>query len=110
MGGGITDTILIQQDSKKFLTISPTETNLSSGSGNFNLVINSNTDWILKNDLEWIHLSKYSGSNSDTVNVTYETNEEITDRNGLILANGGEDSCRITIQQKARTYLVVACG
>ena len=33
IGGGITDTVLVQQDSKKFLTVFPIETNLSYRSG-----------------------------------------------------------------------------
>ncbi len=106
-GGGNSDTVTIHQDPKNFLSVSPTEINLSSDLGNFNLIINSNTNWVLKNNLEWISLTKYTGSNSDTVNVSYESNEEITGREGLILAYEGDDSDRVTIHQNAQTYLLV---
>jgi len=106
-GGGITDTVLIQQDAKKFLTISLLDTVISSTSGIINLMIDSNTDWELKEDLEWIQLSKYIGTNSDTININYDTNEEITDRQGVISAYWAGDSCTVIMYQSARAYLFV---
>ena len=53
--------IEIHQDAKKFLKVYPSDTLLPANSGNFNLVIESNTNWELKKDIDWLHLNKYTG-------------------------------------------------
>jgi hypothetical protein len=107
-GGEITDTVLIKQDAKKFLSIFPFDTTLSSNSGVFNLIINSNIIWEIKEELDWVNLSKYTGSNTDTINVNYDLNEDITDRDGLISIYGKEDTCEFLIRQIARGYLFIS--
>jgi hypothetical protein len=107
-GGGITDTVLVRQDAKKFLTIFPLDTTLSSRSGVFNLIINSNTIWEIKEELDWINLNKYTGSNTDTINVNYDLNEDITDRDGLISIYGEKDTCEFIVRQIAHSYLFIS--
>jgi peptidoglycan/xylan/chitin deacetylase (PgdA/CDA1 family) len=107
-GGGITDTVLVRQDAKKFLTIFPLDTTLSSSSGVFNLIINSNTIWEIKEELDWINLNKYTGSNTDTINVNYDLNEDITDRDGLISIYGEKDTCEFIVRQIAHSYLFIS--
>ena len=106
-GGDLTKIVTIDQEAKKFLTITPNVTTLPSGSGMFNLIIESNTDWELKDDLEWLHLSKYSGSNSDTIMINYENNKEITMRSGYLSIYYKDDSAKVSIKQNARSYFYI---
>ena len=106
-GGDITKIVTVEQDSRKFITAAPIDTTLPSGSGMFNLIIESNTDWELKDDIEWLHLSKYSGSNSDTIMINYENNKEITMRSGYLSIYYKDDSAKVSIEQNARSYFYI---
>ena len=107
-GGDLTKTIKVQQNAKKFLIAAPIDTVIPADSGVFNLIIISNLDWELKEDLDWIHLNKYYGSNSDTVIVSYDSNKEITSREGSVLIYYGGDSTKVSLYQNASSYLFIA--
>ena len=104
-GGGITRSVTIQQNAKKILSASPIDTMLSNNAGSFYLLIDSNTNWILKEGQEWFHLNKHSGNNIDTVNVIYNNNNETTSRSGFIAVYFGNDSIKVLLHQKAKPYL-----
>ncbi len=98
---GITHTVTVTQAAKKYLTISPINIELSADSGVFNLIIDSNLNWQLDEDMEWINLSKYNGSYSDTIKVKYDSNNKITTRQGKISIFGGKILDEVVVTQNA---------
>ncbi len=91
----------MQQAAKKYLTILPVNIALSADSGLINLKIDSNVNWQLHEELEWINLGKYIGSNSDTINVTYNSNKKIIPREGIITITGANIIRDVIIYQRA---------
>jgi hypothetical protein len=101
IGGGLTRILSIKQKAKTFLYISPLDTILSADSNVFNLIIYSNTDWQLNQETDWLNLSKYAGSTSDTVHVYCETNEQVKSREGTIKIFNEEISRELIVRQSA---------
>ena len=98
---GIIDSVTITQEAKSFLTISSPHLVLPRNSGSTTLVIESNTDWQLNEELDWLSLSKNIGSNSETIIVNYSSNQKVTSRQGLISILGDDISIEVSVYQEA---------
>ena len=81
------------------LTVSKTELELDASAQNSSISLTSNIDWIVETDKEWITVSPESGSINETLIITVEANEELTERSGVVTVSGGELSKSIHISQ-----------
>jgi hypothetical protein len=106
---GALKTVTVKQAAKKFFTVLPTHFEFSADAGSAHLIINSNIDWVLNEDIEWLYLNKYSGSNSDTLVINYESNRKIIFRDGTISVYGDEFSANVNVvQNKGDVRLIIS--
>ena len=68
------------------LRITPPElTNLAASGAVFDLTVRSNTGWTITGNLEWVRLSKTSGTGNDAITVNVLSNEESSSTRSLTL-------------------------
>lgn len=63
--------------------------------------INSDRNWIINTDSDWIHVSESEGSGSKTVNITLDPNLNTNARQGVIQINSDIKSVNVSIEQSA---------
>jgi parallel beta-helix repeat protein len=93
---------------KPNLEVSTKSISLEDGSGvSGTLNISSNVSWSITENIDWLDVSKLSGSNSETITVTANSaNSEINPRTATLLVVGQTGiSQTITITQKNQTLL-----
>ena len=102
---GVNRTVTVKQAGKtsnSFLTVNPTEINISSGSGAYNINVSSNVNWTVSESASWVNLSKNSGSNNDMFTINIETNPTNQERVALIRVSGQAVSAQVvTVTQEA---------
>lgn len=92
-----------------FLTISPDSLNFGANGSILLLTVKSNTNFTLSENLDYITLSKTSGSLVDTIRVTCIANPTVNSRSGSITISGtGVTSRSIPIKQAGATPQLVA--
>jgi hypothetical protein len=108
-GGGITKTITLKQAAKRFLSVSPLNIILPADSGVVKLIIDSNLDWQIIKELDWLDISKFNGSNSDTIDIIYNSNIKVTAREGIISIHGEQFLIEVMLYQSASAaQLIIA--
>ena len=104
-GEGITRTVTITQKAAPFLlTVMPDERTVGYTSGNTLFVIESNTNWKLSYDPDWLTVYPESGSNKDTITAAYTDNIITSPRVANITIKSGEINKTITITQEAAPF------
>jgi hypothetical protein len=104
-GGGIERHVSINQMAAPMLTVSPTSCSISSGSCDTILVVESNIDWSVGIDEEWISVSPTSGSGNDNLQVHIEENSEVNPRSALLTISGSGLSVDVQIDQDGVTAI-----
>ncbi len=101
-GGGITRTVTVTQAAAPFtLTVSPSNQSVTNTSGNTEFTVQSNTNWTLSDDSDWLTVSPASGSNNGTLTATYTENTTTSQRVGTITVTGGGITRTVTVTQSA---------
>jgi hypothetical protein len=110
-GGGISRNVMLKQEAKQYLAISTSQLTLPADSGDVKVIINSNIDWQIQKDIDWLELNKYSGFVTDTIDIQYCKNKKHKIRTGKLLVRGTGISQEIFITQSAAgAYLVITTG
>ena len=68
--------------------------------------INSDQNWIINTDSDWIHLSESEGSGSKTVNITLDPNLNTNTRQGVIQIKSDTKSANVSIEQSAYDIII----
>ena len=88
-----------------YLSLSTNTINVSSIAQNQSFSINSNTNWTVSDDANWLTVSPTNGSNNGTVTVSYSENTSTSQRTATITVSGtGVSSQTITVIQAGATY------
>ena len=92
----------IQDDpSHTYATATPVQQTIAVEAGEVNYTINSNTDWIIESDNDWITLSPESGSGDSDFTVTYQNNTLEEERTATISIISGGESFDVYLVQDA---------
>lgn len=88
------------------LSTSKTTLNFTISESTASFSVNSNIDWNITNNDDWVTLNTTSGSNNETVNVTVSRNTSGASRTATItiLENGGSLSTTVTINQSTEEF------
>lgn len=80
------------------LSVSPTSITLSGSGENDFFDIESNTDWTIEVDANWVEISKQKGSGNASVKVSADENPKETSRTAILVVTAGNlrDSVKIT--------------
>lgn len=93
------------QSGGAFISIAPTTMDFTSGGGNQNLSITSNTAWTVSDTVNWITVAPASGSNNGTVVVTCSPNTSTTSRTTTIsVAGTGASTSTVTVTQAGAPF------
>ncbi len=112
-GGGITSSptrtvIVIQSAGSEILTVTPSNKSVTNASGSTTFTVESNTNWTVNDDAEWLTVSPISGNNNETLTATYTGNTTISQRVGTItVTSGGITRTVIVIQSAGSAILTV---
>ncbi|NWF90935.1 MAG: T9SS type A sorting domain-containing protein [Ignavibacteriaceae bacterium] len=106
-GGGITRSVMINQESMPFLVLQPEEKFVGYSSGSTTFSIDGNRNWVATDDADWISVSPNTGEGTGTLTVNYADNLNITERVATITVEGGGLSKTITLTQKSTPILLL---
>ncbi|WP_271782706.1 chondroitinase-B domain-containing protein [Aquimarina algiphila] len=102
-GGSITRTINITQNGvaqqQDELTVSNSTISFGSSIDNSTFTINSNLNWTVSDNQNWLSTSPSSGSNNATVTVHVNANATTNTRTGIITITGGAITKTISVSQ-----------
>ncbi len=89
-GMGVDDltVTVLQEKAGEFLIATPSPQLVTATSGNFTFNIESNTDWTISENYDWLSVSSTGGSGNETITVTYDKNTTTTTRKAIITING----------------------
>jgi uncharacterized membrane protein YeiH len=102
-GGGITRNVTVAQADTVIneLTIFPTNRIVSNSSANTSFDVSSNVSWTVSESVSWISVAPTSGSNNQSLTVSYDSNGTTSERTGTITVSGGGISRNVTVSQAA---------
>ena len=104
-GGGISKTVTVTQSATAFtLTVTPQNQSVTNASGSTEFTVESNTDWTVSDDAEWLTLNPTSGNNNQTLTATYTENTTTAQRVGTITVTGGGITRTVTVTQSATAF------
>lgn len=86
-----------------FLTVSPSNQNVTAAAGSTAFSVSSNVSWTASTTATWITLSPASGTNNGTVTATYTANGTTSSRVGTITITGGGFTQNVTVTQAGTT-------
>ena len=99
-GGGITRTVTVTQSATAFtLTVSPSNQLVTNASGSTAFILESNTNWTVNENDEWLTISPENGSGNGAIIATYEENTTTFQRIGTITLTGGGITRIVTVTQ-----------
>ncbi len=99
-GDGETATVtLIQAAAVPYLTLTPTNNNVSSSAGSFPVSVGSNVNWTVSDTCSWVSCSPTSGSNNGTFTISYDENTSATRICIIDIAGEGESATFTLIQE-----------
>jgi len=112
IGGGITRTVTVVQEAQvtsPFLTVTPTNQNVSVNSGSITFNIESNVNWEVRDDADWLSKTPKNGNGNATLTVNYENNKLAVNRVATITITGGGITRTVTVtQEAAKAYLNIS--
>lgn len=82
------------------LTVNPTILPFESAVGSSSLTIESSGTWSVQESLDWVTLSRSSGSGNDAVNVAVTANQSLQDHTGTITVGSASTTRTVTVTQK----------
>ncbi len=101
-GSGITRTVIVTQEaSSAILAVSPSDQSVGSLAGSTNFKIESNINWSVSDDADWLIVFPISGNGGETITATYTKNSSINQRVGAITVKGGGITRTVTVTQSA---------
>ncbi len=108
-GGGKQTTVSVTQKGTYTLTVSPTKLTFTSNGGSQSVSVSSNDSWtVSSNQSSWCTVSKSSGANNGSFNVTTTANTQTSSRTATITIKGTnsgiERSVSVTQQPKADSF------
>ena len=107
-GGGITRTVTVtQSEGSAILTVTPSARSVANGSGSTTFTVQSNTDWTVSDDADWLTVSPASGNNNDTLIATYTENTTTSQRVGTITVTGGGITRKVTVTQSGSPITLI---
>nr|NQU90825.1 hypothetical protein [Bacteroidota bacterium] len=83
-----------------YLTLDPTNENVSSSPGNYTVDLSSNVTWTISESCDWVTCTPMSGNNNGSFTVTYSENTSINSRSCDITVSNGDISEIHTINQE----------
>lgn len=95
---------------EEFLTVSDTLVNAASSLGWRELEINSNTNWTVHADADWIKTSKSEGSGNGEVRVNWTQNDAAESRIGLVSVSAGTINKLFKVKQAAKLMVLSYAG
>lgn len=96
-GGGGEDAPEITKD---YLSVTPSLELLAEGQ-TADITINSNCNWTISKDADWLTVTPMSGSNTQTVTIAAIKNSSGADRMAILTVQGGSlPARRVTVTQK----------
>lgn len=83
-----------------FLSVTPSNQNVTSTAGSTTFNVSSNVSWTASSAASWLTVSPGSGSNNGTITATYTANTATTTRTGTITVTNGTltQTCTVTQQ------------
>ncbi len=104
-GSGITRTVTVTQSATAFtLTVTPQNQSVTNASGSTEFSVQSNTNWTVSDDANWLTVNPTSGNNNQTLTATYSENTTTSQRVGTITITGGGITRTVTVTQSATAY------
>ena len=100
--GNLSETIVVKQSQTNGLFVSPSEFSLSRESHSIEVTLESNVNYEVICELEWIHIVSTKALSSNVISLIVDANETFEQRVGIIRiigANGLLEGC-ITISQE----------
>ncbi len=82
------------------LMVDPTSQTFASAAGSSPLTIESNGAWTAQESLDWVTLSKNSGSGNDKVTISVSANQSPQDRSGAITVSSGNITRTVNLTQR----------
>ncbi len=109
-GSGVSDEyVTVTQEPTGYLTISPSNQDVSSGSGSTTFSVSSNISWSASDNASWLTLSPTSGSNGGTITASYFENTSTSSRTATITVSGsGVSDEYVTVTQEPTGYLTIS--
>jgi YD repeat-containing protein len=105
-GGGISKTVNISQAGAippEYLNVSPLNILFNEYSSSHYVLVDSNVNWTVSNNVFWLSVSPSSGSNVGSFKIQSQTNLGLGSRNGTITVSGGGITKVINITQKGNS-------
>jgi len=107
IGGGITRTVTVTQAAgSAILTVTPSNQSVSNDSGSTTFSVESNINWIVSDNAEWLAVNPASGNNNGTLTATYSENTTTSQRTGTITVTGGGITRTVTVTQAAGSAIL----
>ncbi len=84
-----------------YLTVNPQNQDVAASAGLTTFTINTNTSWTVEESVSWFSVTPMSGIQNGILNVNYDENTLVTQRNGqiTITAEGGSPVVTVTVIQ-----------
>lgn len=106
-GGGGDDGGGSPQINKDYLNVTPNIELLSEGQTE-TITINSNCNWSITKDADWLTVSPMTGANTQSVTVSASKNSSGQDRTAILTISGGSaPTRRVTVTQKKEVIQLV---
>ena len=83
------DNVMLNFGVTPTLTVAPSNHPVTYEADSTAFTITSNTSWSVSDDAAWLTVSPITGSNNDTLKVSYEENTTSNERVGTITVSGG---------------------
>lgn len=92
---------LQDEPSHTFTTAYPARQDVSVEAGELTFTINSNTDWTIENNDDWLTISPENGNGNGEFTVSYQNNILEEERTATLSIISGEESFEVYIKQEA---------
>jgi hypothetical protein len=104
-GIGITKTVTVTQSAAPAnVEVSPTNRSVSYLAGSTIFNVTSNTNWNISDDADWLIVSPTSGSNNESLSVSFIENTTTSQRIGTITISAGGIVWAVTVTQAAAPF------
>src|SRR3989339_182554 len=97
------DNVMLSFGETATLTVSPSNQPVTYEADSTKFTITSNTSWSVGDDATWLTVSPITGSNNDTLKVTFEENTTSSERVGTITISGGGIIRSVKVTQEVPT-------
>ncbi|HAB53650.1 MAG TPA: hypothetical protein DCE80_15995 [Ignavibacteriales bacterium] len=97
------DNVMLSFGVTPTLTVSPSNQPVTYEADSTKFTITSNTSWSVGDDATWLTVSPITGSNNDTLKVTFEENTTSSERVGTITISGGGIIRSVKVTQEVPT-------